>query len=125
MRVIIDGSDANPINEIVITTFLNGLYVEYDKKLNIAHRGDGHVSEIAQKWISRKNVRSFDASWLLSGAFNDPNHINDFGEMKDQAYIFIEDYNPELIFIFNGSSLDYKRVSRNYNIPYFCVEKND
>jgi hypothetical protein len=124
MRVIVDGGESFKINEIVIKTMLNGLYMEYKDVLNIAYRGTGYVSKITEKWIdktfgSSSTRRSFNAEWLYKGLFDDNPKERDFSD------IFIEDYKPDLIFIFGGSSLDYKRYAQYSNIPLYIVSKND
>jgi hypothetical protein len=124
MRVIVDGGESFKINEIVIKTMLNGLYIQYKDTLHIAYRGIGYVSKIAEKWSdktfgSSSVRRSFNADWLYRGLLDENPKERDFAD------IFIEDYKPDLIFIFGGSSLDYKRYARYSSIPLYIVSKND
>lgn len=124
MKVLVDGSDFLPINKIAVSTFLNGLFIEYKDDLSIAYRGDGHISDITEDWLKRKasskvSRQSFSAAWLLKGLFDqeDP--------PENPAYPFIEDYKPDLIFLFGMTDLDYIRPARYKNIPLFIVSKND
>ena len=124
MRVIVDGAESFKLNEIAIKTILNGLYVEYKDNLSIAYRGVGYISKITEAWVNKtfgssSPRHSFNAEWLYKGL------LDDNPKEKNFADIFIEDYKPNLIFIFGGSSLDYKTYARYSSIPLFIVSKND
>ena len=127
MRVLVDGSDKSKVNKIVITTFLDGLYSEYKKNLCIGYTGKGFVSKTVEEWCDKTfpasgGRNSFNAEWLYKDFLSKE---NDLGiEAQSFGYFFVEDYKPDLIFLFNIPSVDYIRPARANGIPLYKVEKD-
>ena len=53
MRVIVAGSRHSKINKVAVTTFLNGLYVEYKDNLCIIFYGEDYISDIVEEWVHK------------------------------------------------------------------------
>ena len=120
MRVIIDGTS---INEIVVNTFLSGLYETYKEKLYIIYRGGNNaISKITEAWVDNTwkasaSRNSWNAEWL--DKFED-DLISDFNDK-----ILLEG-KPDLVFSFGAHSKKTKSLmekATEKNIPVFYVEK--
>ena len=120
MRVIVTGSDSAQINKIAVTTFLNGLYVEYKDKLCIIFCGKGYISDIAEEWIhktwpgpSAKNC--LDLAWVIE-------HWSGDG-VEDIASSIVKEAKPDLAFLFGYDKYEVHRALRYAEVPTFVVEK--
>jgi len=121
MRVIIAGSDIVQINKIAVETFLNGLYASQKDKLYVIYTGRGHVSDIAEEWVDktwRHSVSkfSFNGEWLIE-------HWSEGITLSEVGFHFIEETNPDLIFLFGEDHSGFSDAARRHNIPSFILEK--
>lgn len=118
MRVLISGYDANKINKIAITTFLDGLYVKYKNDLYIIYTGSGYISGIVEEWVSNtwpsSSRNSFNAEWLIK-------HWSE--EYEGLGNAIVKESKPDLIFLFGFDDYETARAGEYANIPIFIVEK--
>jgi hypothetical protein len=120
MRVIVCGSDFAKINKIAVTTFLDGLYVEYKEKLCIVFYGKGHVSDIVEEWVGKtwpsSNSRNcFNLEWVIEHWSGD--------DVEDIASCIVKEARPDLAFLFGYDKYELARALRYAEVPAFILEK--
>ncbi len=120
MRVIIAGSDSAKINKIAVTTFLNGLHVEYKDKLCIIFYGKGYISDIVEEWVHKTwpgpSARNcFNLEWVIEHWSGD--------EVEDIASSIVEEAKPDLAFLFGYDKYELVRALRYAEVPAFILEK--
>lgn len=120
MRVIVTGSEFSTINKIAITTFLEGLYVEYKDKLCVIFYGKGYISEIIEEWVHKKwpgpsAKNCFNLEWVIS-------HWSGSG-VEDIASSIVKESKPDLAFLFGYDQYEVYRALRYAEVPTFIVEK--
>ena len=120
MRVIVTGSEFSTINKVAVTTFLEGLYIEYKNKLCIIFYGQGYISDIVEEWVhntwpgpSPKNC--FNLQWVIDHWSGD--------DMKDIGNCIVQESKPDLAFLFGYDQYEVHRPLRYAEVPTFIVEK--
>jgi len=120
MRVIVAGSESESINKIAVTTFLEGLYVEYKDNLSIIFYGKGYISDIIEEWVhktwpgpSPKNC--FNLEWVIEHWSGD--------DVQDIASSIVKESKPDLAFLFGYDQYKVHRALRYAEVPVFVVEK--
>jgi hypothetical protein len=120
MRVIVAGSRSSEINKVAVTTFLNGLYVEYKDKLCIIFYGKDHISDIVEEWVRKTWPGSslnncFNLEWVIKHWSGD--------DVQDIGNSIVKESKPDLAFLFGYDQYGVHRALRYAEVPTFVVEK--
>jgi len=120
MRVIVAGPETGEINDVAVTTFLEGLYSTYKDKLCIIFYGKGYISEIVEEWVhktwpgpSAKNC--FNLEWVIGHWCGD--------DEEGVGVSIVKEAKPDLAFLFGYDKYKIQRALRYAEVPTFFVEK--
>lgn len=123
MKVLVDGSDIQKVNKIVIITFLDGLVKRYGKDLYIIYTGAGYVSDTVEEWLNSTwpgnfSKNCFNAEWFIKHWSGD---CGDEGLGSD----LVKETSPDLIFLFGQSRYKFHYPARHHDIPLYIVTKDE
>jgi hypothetical protein len=120
MRVIVAGSRSSKINKVAVTTFLNGLYVEYKDNLCIIFYGEDYISDIVEEWVHKtwpgsNSKNCFNLEWVIKHWSGD--------DVQDIGNSIVKESKPDLAFLFGYDQYEVHRALRYAEVPTFVVEK--